>query len=680
MHLFTDYIQPLTLWLYANPEWALIIAFLMAFAESLAIVGSIVPGGVTMTAIGILAGSGVMDIGWTFVVAAIGAVAGDAASYALGYIFSDHLSEMWPFRRYPRWLEYGKEYFARHGGKSVILGRFFGPLRSIIPVIAGILRMNPWHFFLANVISAIGWAILYLTPGILIGAASTELSAESATRLFVFILIVLVATWLITQGMKFLYLHTNQFLHHQLRKTWSFSKKHPPLARFLKSLTPKQEENHFPTAGLILLLIICSLISAVITLLVLQGTWITEINNPSQLFLQSVRTHSFDVFFIIINLIISPLSLSVFALAITCCAIYYRDWRMLRYWISLIVTCGVTAGLLALFIKIPKPGGLLHYQLTPIYPALNLTLATALFGFLIGYANAYYRTITMLIVKIILASVLFLSGLALLYLGDNWASSVLAAYFIGLTFSLAHWIYYRRNQGISRTPLVSALPIVLTCSLLLLTTCVAYSLYFTKQVREHSPYLQQFVLTHKAWWNQKRPILPVYSTNRIGNHIGVFNIQYLGSLNKLEKALENHGWKEQRDSLFYSLLMRVSGQNSAKELPLMAQLYLNKKPALIMTFSSPKGQIKYILRLWRSNYHLQNYKQPLWLGSVIHLQEPSKTKNIHALNKQSLFIKLLPALKEFNVTRLTLLGAQEIKLLSNTAQPKLLLIEESKQN
>jgi len=675
MHLFTDYIQPLTFWLYANPEWALIITFLMAFAESLAIVGSIIPGGVTMTAIGILAGSGVMDIGLTLIIAAAGAVAGDGASYALGYIFSDHLSDMWPFRRYPHWLKYGKEYFARHGGKSVIIGRFFGPLRSMIPLIAGILHMNPWHFLLANVISAIGWAILYVMPGVLIGAASTELSAESATRLFIFILIILVTTWLVSQGMKFLYTHANQFLHTQLRKIWSLSKHHPQFSYFLKTLTPKHEKNHFPTAGLILLLIICFCMSVLITVLVMQGTWITAINNPCQLFLQSVRTQSFDVFFIIISFIISPLSLFTFTLAITACAIYYRDWRMLRYWMSLTITCSSITWLLASFIDIPKPGGLLHYQLKPTYPAINLTLATALFGFLIGYANAYYRTITMLTVRIILASVLFLSGLALLYLGDNWASSVLAAYFIGLTISLAHWIYYRRHQGINRTSLLSPLPIALSCSLLLLTTCVSYPLYFKKQVREHSPYLQQFVLTHKAWWNQNLPLLPVYSTNRIGNRIGLFNIQYLGSLRKFEHALTSHGWKQQRGSLFYSLLMRASGQNSAKELPLMAQLYLNKKPTLIMTFSSSKGQILYVLRLWRSNYHLRNYRHPLWLGSIVSLQSPAQTDSITSQSMTSLFTNLLPALDGFNVTNITLLNEQ-IKSLSNTVQPKLLLIEE----
>src|SRR5262245_55948100 len=142
MHLFTDYIEPLTIWLYAHPRWALLITFLVALTESLAIIGSIIPGSVTMTAIGILAGAGVMRIDLTFLAAILGAIAGDSSSYLLGYAFRDQLITIWPFSRYPNWLLYGKEYFARHGGKSILVGRFIGPLRSIIPLIAGMMHMS----------------------------------------------------------------------------------------------------------------------------------------------------------------------------------------------------------------------------------------------------------------------------------------------------------------------------------------------------------------------------------------------------------------------------------------------------------------------------------------------------------------------------------------------------------
>src|SRR5580704_13178436 len=146
MNLFVDYIQPLTDWLQANPRWSLFITFFIALAESLAIVGSIIPGSITMTAIGILAGSGVMRLDLTLIAAILGAVCGDSLSYALGFFYSERLLDVWPFKKYPKWLKYGKDFFARHGGKSVLLGRFIGPLRSLIPVIAGILHMKQWRF------------------------------------------------------------------------------------------------------------------------------------------------------------------------------------------------------------------------------------------------------------------------------------------------------------------------------------------------------------------------------------------------------------------------------------------------------------------------------------------------------------------------------------------------------
>ncbi len=195
----------LTVFLTTHPHHALWCTFLIALAESLAIIGSLVPGSVTMTAIGILAGSGVMRIDLTYLAATLGAIAGDTTSYALGAIFSERLAQMWPFTRYPQWLQYGKDYFARHGGNSVLIGRFFGPLRSIIPLIAGMLHMSRMHFLIANIISGIGWAILYVTPGVLIGAASTELSKDQATQLFGLILIALTLLWLLSLATKWFF-------------------------------------------------------------------------------------------------------------------------------------------------------------------------------------------------------------------------------------------------------------------------------------------------------------------------------------------------------------------------------------------------------------------------------------------------------------------------------------------
>jgi len=62
------------------------------------------------------------------------------------------------------------EFFEHHGGTSVIIGRFIGPLRASVPLAAGILQMRGGHFWVANVLSAIIWAPWVLLQGAIIGA------------------------------------------------------------------------------------------------------------------------------------------------------------------------------------------------------------------------------------------------------------------------------------------------------------------------------------------------------------------------------------------------------------------------------------------------------------------------------------------------------------------------------
>ena len=675
MHFFTDYIQPLTLWLSYHPHWALLITFLISFSESLAIIGSIIPGSVTMTAIGILAGSGVMRIDFTLLAATLGAIAGDTGSYTLGYIFSDRLINIWPFNRYPTWLAYGKLYFEKHGSSSVLIGRFVGPMRSIIPVIAGMMQMNQWHFLLANILSGIAWAMLYVLPGVLIGAAGSLLSTESTTHLFALILMFLVIVWLLGLGLKWLLLLINQFLNANLHQMWLHLKKHPLFRTSARYLAPKHEIYHYNTAALTCLWLFSFIMSIIMTAFILQSFLANAINNPVYLFLQSLRTQSFDVFFIFMRFFIHPFPLLVFALSVSLYAMYSRDWRMLRYWICLCFTCSLLTWALTSFINTPVPSAQLHFSFTPSLLAANLTLATAIFSFLILYIQAYHRTIVMQIFCSGLNVILFLSGLALLYLGDNWATSILAAYLVGVTFSLSHWILFRRNTTVTSAGACVQIWIISTGVILLLATAITSIRYFKQAVLDHAPYQQQFILSHHAWWNQTEPVLPVFTTNRIGQRIGLFNIQYLGKLGVFERALTNQGWKKQNDSLFYPLLLRAGGKYSAKKLPLMTQLYINKKPELIMAYPLGQGQAVYILRLWRSNYHLRHISQPIWLGSVLYLQGTSQTTRNHKENPTP-FTRILQGLDGFEF-QISPLPNKQMKGLPVTERLEILRIRES---
>ncbi|ASQ45882.1 bifunctional DedA family/phosphatase PAP2 family protein [Legionella clemsonensis] len=626
MHFFSDYIQPLTIWLHAHPHWALLITFFISFTESLAIIGSIIPGSVTMTAIGILAGSGVMRIDLTLLAATLGAIAGDSASYMLGYTFSERLVNIWPFSRYPNWLSFGKEYFARHGGKSVLIGRFVGPLRSIIPVIAGMMGMSQWRFFIANSLSAVGWAVLYIFPGFLIGAASSELSQESATRLFLLVLVLLAGIWLLSVGLKWLFIRLNRLLRVGLHGFWSWSQNHPHIAKLFKLLTPVDELNYYPTAALTVLFALSSLCFCILSGLVIHETWISNFNQPVHLFLQSLRTNSFDAFFIVVSQITSPLVLSTFVVLIAFITIYFRDWRALTYWLYLSITCTLLLFFLHWLIESPRPQGLLEVKAGYSYPLAELTYATAFFSAFMFFISAHARTLVNRFVKITLSISLLLAGLAPVYLGDNWITDSLGAYLCGFSLCLVHWLFYRRLKSNIVCTAYGPLKILL---ILIVMAVISAVLNYRQLQRDHQPYLAQYVFTDELWWRQTQPLLPIYRTNRIGNYVSVFNIQYVGSISSLERALTNFGWQKVDDSLFNSLLTRISGQPSAHDLPLMAQLYLNRKPVLIMTYQPSDGNPVQILRIWRSNYHLKHFRQPIWLGSV----HPKKLIKPHDFNK-----------------------------------------------
>lgn len=165
----TESFDALLAWIEQNPGYAGWVVFGVALAESLAIVGVLVPGVVILFGAGTLIGAGVLDF-WSMCAWAIaGAVIGDSLSFWLGHHF-EYLTERWRwFRLHPDHLQRGVEFFRRYGDLSIALGRFFGPLRAIVPLVAGLMRMSPRRFLVANVLSALVWAPAYLMPGMLVG-------------------------------------------------------------------------------------------------------------------------------------------------------------------------------------------------------------------------------------------------------------------------------------------------------------------------------------------------------------------------------------------------------------------------------------------------------------------------------------------------------------------------------
>jgi membrane protein DedA with SNARE-associated domain len=181
-----DLVQPTLDFIAANAHWAAAIMFITAFGESFAFVSLLFPGTSLLIAAGALMAAGTLPYGPVIVGAVVGAVLGDTVSYWLGRRYGGGIARIWPFSRNPELLPGGIAFFERHGGKSVFIGRFFGPVRAVIPLAAGIMRMPPGAFWFANVTSAIVWAPMLLLVGDTVGEAGGRLIGSTNTVLLVF--------------------------------------------------------------------------------------------------------------------------------------------------------------------------------------------------------------------------------------------------------------------------------------------------------------------------------------------------------------------------------------------------------------------------------------------------------------------------------------------------------------
>ncbi len=187
-------LQPFLDWLAQHPNLAGLVTFIVAAAESLAIVGILVPGVVLMLGIGALIGLDAVPLWSSLLWAAMGAAVGDGASYWLGRHFDQQLRHVWPLSKHPELIPKGEQFFNRHGAISVLFGRFVGPLRPIIPAIAGIMHMPVARFYLVNILSAIVWAPVVLLPGVAMGA-SLHLAGDVALRFAIAVGTLLLLVW-----------------------------------------------------------------------------------------------------------------------------------------------------------------------------------------------------------------------------------------------------------------------------------------------------------------------------------------------------------------------------------------------------------------------------------------------------------------------------------------------------
>ena len=145
---------------------------LIIFAESGLLLGLIFPGDSLLFTAGLLAGSN--KFGLNIVVVAggvfIAAVAGAQVGYWLGRKYGPALFKRPDSRLFKReYVDQSREFFDKHGAKTIVLARFVPFVRTLAPMMAGIGEMNARTFFAFNVVGAALWALGVSLAGYFLG-------------------------------------------------------------------------------------------------------------------------------------------------------------------------------------------------------------------------------------------------------------------------------------------------------------------------------------------------------------------------------------------------------------------------------------------------------------------------------------------------------------------------------
>src|SRR5215469_18644217 len=148
-----------------HEPWAAPVVFALAFGESLAFISLLIPAWAALVGIGVLISSGNLNFWPIWVAGSIGAALGDWLSFWVGVKLGPPVAHVWPLSRHPDLLPRGERFMKQWGIPGIFIGRFFGPLRASVPLVAGILTMPYWQFQIANFTSAFVWAAVLLELG-----------------------------------------------------------------------------------------------------------------------------------------------------------------------------------------------------------------------------------------------------------------------------------------------------------------------------------------------------------------------------------------------------------------------------------------------------------------------------------------------------------------------------------
>lgn len=602
----TAWVQDLLAWIGDHSSWAAAIIFLTGLLEALFLIGLLVPGAVLVFGFGALVAAGALDLWSTIAWLVVGAILGDHLSYWLGYRLRGDLKHIWPISRYPGILIRGEAFFSQHGGKGVVLGRFIGALRPVMPTVAGAAGMRPLMFTVMDSIAVLPWILAYFFPGVLFGA-SLHLAAEIGSRLLIMLLVSVAALWLFVWLTRHCFLFISRHAEELSLRLLNWSQSH----RRLGLLGPNLSDPAQPEApGL-----------AILACLLLGGAWLAYSLLWSSAEPAALDALVYQLFQGLQNAMADNLSLALaamgrwqvyapIALVVFLSLMLNRRYLAAAHWTAAISFGALLAFSLDWIVALPEPMQYYRGLEGQYFNGSHLILSTVVYGFLAVLlatgkgGNRRWRYYGVAVATVILIA------LSQLYLGAQWLSDVILGLSIGTIWVSLLTLGYRRH-GVGRVASLSLMPLTVTVGLLACAWQWQYGIEAERARYRPQPEPQQ--TDSRSWQQSAYAALPAYRTDLMAHRRYPLTLQWSGPIDAIAAQLKSFGWLPQQGSTIHRGLLWLSPSANIEQLALMPQYHAGRDHQLAFALPIDKNQ-EWVLRLWRTAWTTEDH--PIWIGSV----------------------------------------------------------------
>lgn len=434
------------------------LAFFAALAETTLLVGLFIPGSTSLLFLGAYAATGQLEFIdlWWFAVA--GAVLGDNINYFLGRRFGHRWVAQGFWLIKPGHLSVAQDFFARHGAKSVFLGRFIPSVKELMPFVAGTVAMRQSTFMLWNLLGAMGWGLEWLGAGFLF-AHSLNLVQIWLPRLGLILLVFLLLYFLIWAIERFVVRH-GPAVFGFFASVWRSVRNaiaenndvkrlvaaHPAVFRFISN---RLDRSHF--GGLTLTLLVFSfgyvliLFGGIVEDLLVSDPIVRIDQNISSLITALRGPELLEAFTWITQLgnvwVVAPLALLSSAIFV----VLGQRYLIIPLFTALLGSTLFTS-LSKLAFARPRPAAAVLLEHSYSFPSGHATLAVGFYGFLtyilIRYAVRWKTRVRLFFLGLTLALLLGISRLIVdvHYLSDVWGGFLVGTLWLIIGISLTEWL------------------------------------------------------------------------------------------------------------------------------------------------------------------------------------------------------------------------------------------------